>query len=448
LACVCGAGGVISLVIVFTPLDDSLLRPSDLPVSPESVAEKPRIVIPATAVAATLDELKHESMQVTEDLLARFPRSPEAHHVMALLQKAYRQTDDARAYWRECIELAPGHTRARIGLASIAVDQGKDELAVETLEEAISVGCSSPDVYNALATALMHLGRFDQAVGVLKKSPAGFPQSSEGWYLLGQAQIQRNEFQQAEKSLTTAIELAPEYTDAYYALAICCVRQGKHGDAAEHRRRFAKLKAGDREAEDRQFYVPDLDTIRQRTAAALCGAGTVYLQEGDRLEAERLLLRAAAVLPNFAETYKVLATLYQGTERIADALVVQRHLVEIDPKNVVNYLNLGNLYTRVGDMASAVEILKQAIELRPDAAVAYSCLAQLYLKTGDPERARSLAEEAVRRDRTAAGYVLLASACQRLNDNVGAEAALEEARKLSSNDPQREQRDGRQPRAK
>lgn len=435
-------------MIIFTPLDDSQLGPSDLPVSPESVAERPRIVIPATAAAGTLDDFKHESMQVTEDLLARFPRSPEAHHLMALLQKAYRQTDDARDYWRTCIEMAPDHTDARIGLASVAVDQGNDDVAVETLEEAISAGCSSPNVYNALATALMHLGRFDEAIGALKKSPATFPQSSESWYLLGQAQIQRSDFQHAEKSLRTAIELAPSYTDAYYALAIVCVRQGRHEEAAEYRSRFAKLKAGDREAEDRQFYVPDLDTIRQRSAATLCGAGTVYLQEGDRLEAERLLLRSAAVSPDFAETYKVLASLYQGTGRIADALVVQRHLVEIDPENVVNYLNLGNLYARVGDMASAEEVLKQAIELRPDAAVGYSCLAQLYLKTGKPKQARSLAQDAIRRDRTAAGYLLLASACQQLNDKAGAEAAMGEARKLSSNDPQREQLDDRQPLAR
>jgi len=423
-------------VIALTPLDHPQLKVRDRSAPPESIAEKPRIVIPATAAPATLDELKNEAMQVAEDLLARFPRSPEAHHIMALLQKAFRQTDDARDYWQQCIELAPDHSRARIGLASVAVDQGNDEMAVETLEEAISVGCSSTDVCNALATALMHLGRFEEAVGVLEKSPVTFPQSSEGWYLLGQVQIQRNEFQQAEKSLATAIELAPTYTDAYYAMATVCVRQGNHEKAAEYRKRFAELKAGDREAEDRRFHIPDLDSMRQRTAATLCGAGTVHLQEGDRLEAEKLLLRAAAVLPDFAETYKVLASLYQRTERIADALAVQRHLVEIDPDNIVNHLNLANLSARVGDVAAAEETLKQAIEIRPDAAVAYSCLAQLYLKTGKLEQARSLAEEAVRRETNAAGYVLLASVCQQLNDKAGAEAALKEARKLSSSNPQ------------
>jgi len=449
VVCTCVAVAIV-LVVVVTPPDDARYGPSDVPASPEplvaeSGAVDSRIVLPATPAPATVEELKREALEAAEDLLARFPQSPEAHHLMALLQKALRQTDDAQEYWQKCLELAPGHPRARVGLARACIDQGNDEMAVETLEEALAVGCSSPEIYRTLATSLINLGRFEEAVDVLGKGLAAFPQSPKCWMLLGQAQIQRSEFQQAEMSLRNAIERSPKYTDAYYALATACARQGKHEEAAGYRRGFGELKARDRELEDRLALAPDLDMMRQRTAATLCGAGSVCFRKGDRSEAERLLLRAAAVAPGFPESYKVLASLYQGLGRIPDALVVERRLVEIEPQNVVNYVNLASLSLRVGDMASAEEALKQAIDLRPDSALAYSYLAQLYLRTGKPEQARSLAREAVRREATAAGYVLLASACRKLDDRAGAEAAFAEARRLASDGRQLEGVEARRP---
>jgi Tfp pilus assembly protein PilF len=253
--------------------------------------------------------------------------------------------------------------------------------------------------------------------------------------LLGQTQIQQNELEQAESSLKKAVELAPEYTDAYYALSSISVRRGDRDAALAYRNRFAELKARDRELDDRLALVPDLDMVRQRTAATLCGASTVWLGNGDSAEANRLLLRAAAIAPGLPEPYKVLASLYQAQGRIADALVVQQRLVQLDPNNVFNHVNLANLTLRSGNAPLAEEILQEAIRTHPDAAVAYSCLAQLWMQTGKPEQARSSAEEWIRLEPTPDGYMLLASACQQLNDPAGSEAALREMRKLESKRP-------------
>ncbi len=433
---VCLAVVIAFAAAVLTPVDDLSDEPLENSAPPREVAIELPFAIPAVAAPATIDQLKQEAMQVAEDLLLRFPRSPEAHHIMALLQSAFCQTDKAREYWRKCIQLDCNYTDAHVGLASVAVDQGDDERAVQVLKEALIAGCSSSDIYNALATSLMHLGRFQEAVDALKDCPTAIAESPESWYLLGQAQVQRGEFEHAEQSLTSAVELKPEYTDAHYALATVCVRQGKYEAAAGHRRRFAELKTSDREVEDQRFLVPDLETMRQRTAATLCAAGSVCLQGGDLAEAERLLLRAVHIAPDFAEPYKVLASLFRRTDRIADALVAQQHLVAIDAKNVANYFNLASLLTRFGDTDSAESVLRQAIAVKPNTAVVYALLAQLYLKTGRLEEAHAMAEEGVRRKPTAAGYQLLASTCLKLNHHAGARAAMEEAKKLESKNPQ------------
>lgn len=394
VGCVTVAVGSVWVVILTTDVPPE--EPGDAAVSGQPPVQRSLIDLPTTPQQTTVDDLKREALREVEGLLVRFPQSAEAHHIMAMLQNSFRQTQDAREYWRKCLALAPNHARARVGLARVLIDLGDDETAVQTLREAGAIGCSSDEILSTLASTLMQLGRQEEAMDVLEKGLAVFPQSPQLWMLLGQTRMQAGDFSQAESSLRTSIKLSPEYTDAHYSLATACLRLGKREEAAEFRRRFAELKAQDRQLEDRLALAPDLDMVRQKTAGALCGAGTVCLQRGDRAEAERLLLRSVAVAPGIPESYKALASLYQSDGRTANARVVQGRLVETEPKNVVNYVNLANLSMRLGDTQAAEEALRRAIEVRPDAAIGYSTLARIYRQTGRFEEASLLDKEAAR----------------------------------------------------
>ncbi len=426
-----GTGSALVIILIVV----ALTPPSDEEQPAPIAATSPRpseIVLPTAPADATIEELQEEARLTAEELLERFPQEPEAYRIMALLQKALRQTDDAAECWRKALELAPADSHARVGLAVVCMDQGDDETAVQTLEEAITLGCSSSEVFNTLATALIRLGNFDRTVEILQKGLAVHARSAKSWLLLGQAQIQQGKIEQAELSLKQAIELRPEYTDAYYALASVCARLGDRDAGIAHRKRFAELKAHDRQMEDRLVLVPDIDKVRQRTAATLCGASAVWVRHGDSAKADGLLLRAVAVAPGLPEPYKVLASLYQAQGKLADAMAVQRRLVHVDPGNVVNHVNLANLCFRNGDPSSAVAVLQQAIDTHPDAAIAHSCLAKLSMEMGNPETASAHAQEWIRLEPTPDAYMLLAAACRQLNDPAGSENALQEMRKLKS----------------
>ncbi len=425
---------VLFIVVTLTSREKAPTDPSGVPVA---TSQRPALVLSTVPANATIEQLHEEARRAAGELLSRFPQSSEAHQIMALLEKSLRQTDEAAVYWQKSVELAPADPRARAGLALVYLDQGEDRLAADTLEEAIAVGCSSPEVYETLATALIRLGSFDRAVAILGEGLVLFPRSSRSWLLLGQAQIQQNDLEQAEQSLKKAIELTPDYTDAHYTLSSVCTRRGDREAGIAHRKRFAELKARDRQMEDRLALAPDIEMVRQRTAATLCGAGSVYLCHGDPSEAECLLLRAAAIAPGLPEPYRVLASLYRAQDRIPDAITVQRRLVRIEPQNVLNHVNLANLVVRSGDLPEAEEILQQALDNHPETAIVYSCFAQLCMKTGKPQQARALAQGWLRLEPTPAGYLLLAAACRQLNDPVGSENALKDMRRLAS-------RDGRQ----
>ena len=423
---------IVLVIAELTPLKDV---PPEKTVALEEPFESPIAALPTIPVEATIEGLQEEARETARALLRRFPKSSEAHQIMALLHKANRQTDDAAAFWRKALELAPKDPRARVGLAQVCMDQGDDRAAVEALDEAIALGCASPEISHALATALTRLSEIDRAAEVLRSNLTAFPQSSKNWLLLGQIQFQQDALQEAEASLKKAIALAPESTNAYYALASVCTRQGNREAAFAYRKRFAELKAHDRRQEDRIALVADLELIRQRTAATLCGASSVWLRNGDPAEAERLARRAIEIAPGIPEPYKVLASLCQQQGRLAEAILVLRRLANIDPKNVASHLNLANLYVRSGELRLAEETLQQAIQLQPDAGIAYECYAKLCMETGSLQKARTLAEEWLRLTPSPEGYLLLADACRQLGDIAAADDAVNEMGKLQSRPP-------------
>jgi predicted Zn-dependent protease len=139
--------------------------------------------------------------------------------------------------------------------------------------------------------------------------------------------------------------------------------------------------------------------------------------------------------PANAEACRILGNLYRNQGRIADARTVCRRLTQIEPQEYVNHVNLASLSAQLGDNQSAEDALKKALLVRPEAALTYASLAQLYLNTGRPLEARSRIEEAIRRKPTAEWYMLLAAACEQLDDREGAVAAADKARRLSLDDP-------------
>jgi tetratricopeptide (TPR) repeat protein len=398
-----------------------------MPMAPPAT---PTIELPAATASATAEQLQAEAEGVAEDLQARFPESPEALHVAAMLFADLRQTSKAEKIWRKCLELNTEQVGPYIGLATVDMGLGNDEQAVETLQNALAIGLSAPKVYHDLATALTKLGRSEEAEKALQKGVASFPRDAENWLLLGQTQIRLGHFEEAETSLQKAVALGFESSRVYYSLANACTRQGKHEEAAEYRKRFSELKASEPSSEGRWSEEVYPAMLRRLAVSVLRNAGEVYFKQEEHTEAERHLLRAIALEPADSSVYSLLAGLYYELGRLADAQVVQRRVVEIDPQNLLNHINLATISAELGDYATAEDSLKQVIDAKPDAAVAHAGLAELYLLIGELEQARLFAEEAVRWEKTVPGYILLAQVCQRLGDSVGVGAALEKAREL------------------
>ena len=400
---------------------------------------QPTIVIPPEETTATAEQLRPELLQLGADLLSRFPKIPEALHVVALLHSELQNTSEAEKIWRECIPLAPHQPGPYVGLARVVMDLGRDDEAVEILKNARAAGCSTSDIYNELANALTKSGMLEEAEQVAQNGLQKFPKANEIWIQSGQIQIQLGKFAEAEKSLRKAIELGATSETVYFALANACARQGKQDEADKFRQEFTDRKQARVASSDEGFQKRYDVEMRRIAASSMYRAATVYDDQGDSQRSEKLYLRAIQLAPQDAAIYSDLARLYRHLGRLADAHVVQKRVVELDPQEIMHYLNLASLAQQLGDEVAAEQDLQRVIQLQPDLSIGYASLARFYLQRGDSRRARVFSEQALLRrtegpDDVVATYLVLATACQQMGDVSEMENVLRKARQLAPDD--------------
>ena len=389
-------------------------------------------MLASSTVPQTVEGLQAEAQEVAEQLRERFPDLHEGLHVAAMLRARLRDTEQAEALWRKCVELAPNREQYRVNLAAIAMDRGNSQLAAEVLEPIAAAENASPDASHHLGLALTNLGRTDEAEQVLTKALEQHPQSAAHWLVLGQAQLKLGKVNDAETSLRKSLELGGRSPELFFALATACARLEKPEDAAKFREQFAELKATQPLSGRERFAVLSTADARQAAVTVMFEAAAVHAQQQDSLEAERLLLRALALEPGNAACCQALARIYREARMPAEERVVRERLVQIEPQDLSNYVALAQLAAQLGDGPAAEATLKLAISVEPNAAPLYAALAQFYIQEQKAPRARWYAQEAVRRSPTAEGYVLLASTCRLLQDEATAEAAMAKARELEA----------------
>jgi tetratricopeptide (TPR) repeat protein len=423
-------------------VSDSQSAPREQPVRSSAAATRdqqasqetrhPTISLSTSAVPGTLESLQVEAEEVAGLLLARYPDLPDALHVSALLRARLHQTEQAEKLWQRCVQLAPEAEQYRVNLAAIAMDRGRNELAVEALEPAVAAGRYSPDATHHLAMALSNLGRNEEAEQLLVKAAERHPLSAAHWLVRGQARLKLGKLTEAETDLRKALELGSGSPELYFALANVCARLGKNDEAAELRKQFAELKATQPLAAQERYQVLSTADMLQTTLSVMIEAAAVHSRQKDSQEAERLLLRAIALDPGSVAACKTLAKLYEDEGLLPEMRVVYERLVQIEPLNVGNYGTLAQLAAELGEPAAAESALKQAISVAPDLTPAYTTLAQFYLRQAKPSKARWYAQEALRRGESAQGYVLLAETCRLLGDEATAAAALAKAKELEA----------------
>jgi len=320
----------------------------------------------------------------------------------------------------------------------VARDRGENEEAAEWFRKALEYAPGEPQTCVHLAQALIDLGQTAEATEVLEANLARYPCSLPSFVLLGDVYVQLKQYDKAKKHLEKAIEMSPDYTCAYYSLAMACTGLDETAESRRYMEKSKELKAQDEQAHREWLRTgDDLPRVQKDASGILTAAGKAYLAHGDPQTAEEVLLRAAELCENEPECHQVLAWLYERQGRTREAEDALSRGCEANPEDIGIHLRLGALLAKQGKLDAAEEALEEAIQIMPYQGGGYAALANMHLMSGRKlAEAKELATQAVELEPLAKNYFLLGSICQRVGDREAARAAIEQAAALEPGNPQ------------
>ena len=333
------------------------------------------------------EQLARRCLSLFRQSLVLEPESPHPWHLMGLTYaNNLRKPDSAMVCAQEALKLAPNwvYPFANLGTTFNLIDDWENaqkalkaaesidpnhplvtngwalwyayQESPEDIEKGLSLfmkykqenGPMYPCWYNDLATVMMSLGKFDEAMEELDKAMAMDSTNDAILTNIGMVYLLTASYDKALPYLKKSVELNP------------------------------------------------LDV------AALNNLGMLYNYTEQFEEGEKVWQKVISLDSTFANGWNNLGYLYEKIGRFEEALVAYNKAVELDPDLWTSWLNLANLYHATGKDSLAEAALKKNVTLNPYEVENWLTAGQFYLKTNRPEAAEPFFIQATALDSTIA----------------------------------------------
>jgi tetratricopeptide (TPR) repeat protein len=152
--------------------------------------------------------------------------------------------------WRDAVEKSPRKARPHNNLAMALAEKGDLEGALREAHAALSLEPESPETSFNLASLYLQLGRYDEAIVLLRHTLARFPSSgipprladdfAKAHFNLGSAYLYKGDYEQAIAEYRKSLELAPYLPWAHSNMGVAYEMLGDYRLAiAEFEKEFA-----------------------------------------------------------------------------------------------------------------------------------------------------------------------------------------------------------------
>jgi tetratricopeptide (TPR) repeat protein len=224
--------------------------------------------------------------------------------------------------------------------------------------------------------------------------------AAQSLYSQGLGILSRDEYARALSYFEKAVEIDPNYAEAWYQAGFCYGMLGKHSDALKASRRAAQLRPDWAQAYINTGasafalgqYKDAAEAYRQATRLDADNPEAQYalglsLNKLNRSDEEILAYkRAIAVKPDFSSAIEQLGLAYFKQKRYAESLAAFDQLKTYKPDaKTFNYL--GESFFELGKTEESVDAFNNAVAYNPDFDKARYNLGKALLKLGDRDSA-------------------------------------------------------------
>lgn len=239
--------------------------------------------------------------------------------------------------------------------------------------KALQQGTSGVDQHAKMQSELSHLmqlyeaGRLDQALTLAQQSGRKYPDQPMSFNIAGVILAGRDDHDSAVAQYKRALELAPNYVDAYSNLAASLHKLGQLEQA-----RHNYLKAIQLNPKDPDIYF---------------NLGNVLQDEGDYEQAAASYNRAINLRPLHCASHIQLGNALTSMGKTGEAVASYRNTLDIDHKHVEARIHIGNALLSQKQFEPAIIWFQEALDLEPENSRAHLQLAIAKLRGGMREEA-------------------------------------------------------------
>jgi len=287
---------------------------------------------------------------------------------------------DMAAGWRYRVEILSG-TVAIVIVAMVFLSRAQTShwQTSETLwRHALACTEGNGVAHNGLGNALLQKENFDEAILHYQKALEIKPDFPEAYINLGSAFFQKGNVDESiacyQKALAlnpghfqNAAAIKPRYAQAHVELGNALFQKGRFDEAADHYREALEITPG--------------------YAEASYNLGNVFLRKDSLDEAAALYQKALETKPGYLEAHNNLGFILLKKGRVDEAVVQYRKEIEIKPDYADAYYNIGIALLQKNRPDEALVWFQKALKIKPDYAEAHCSAARILAGKGRADEA-------------------------------------------------------------
>ena len=249
--------------------------------------------------------------------------------------------------------------------------------AIDYLKKANAADPANEETIQMLGLAYFRGGHPADAIPLLEKVQGWYPRANvDAAYVLGIANIQTKNYDQARKSFGKMFDVPGDSAAAYLFTARMLLRQEYDPVAEEYAQKAATLD-------------PKLPLVHFLL-------GELYLYKSRIPEAIAEFQKEIALNPANAATYYKLADAYSRVQKYDEADRLLQRSIWLDSTSTGPFILRGKVLEKKGEFDLAVLALQRAATMDPNNPMTHQLLGQVYRNLGkkeDAERELKLAEQ-------------------------------------------------------
>jgi predicted TPR repeat methyltransferase len=284
--------------------------------------------------------------------------------------------EQAKAGYLAILQQNPGKIEALHWLGILYVQQENYAAAIDSFQQAIYLDGDNPSLQLHFANALKLQGLFSQAIPVLQKTIARYPQYIAAFNNLGTVYYAQGKLDDAIIYYRKAITKQANYVDAYYNLGLALAKKNLFTEAITTYQQLL-------------HYAPKHFAARFHLACIL-------MQQHNIPAALSEFQTIAAAQPYHFETQTNLATCYLKQGGFNEAKLHYQNALKLHPDDTQILFNLGYINMQQSYLDTAIQYYQRAIRINPDLLAAHNNLGVAFLAKQHPNFALQHFQAALR----------------------------------------------------